>query len=71
VARRELRASMRDWLREWRLPALIVSHDPADALLADRIAVVEQGQVVQQGSIEEIRQNPASPFVAGFASHVA
>jgi len=30
VARRELRVSMRGWLRDWQLPALIVSHDPAD-----------------------------------------
>jgi molybdate transport system ATP-binding protein len=66
VARRELRVAMRDWLREWRLPALIVSHDPADAVLADRIAVVEQGRVVQQGTIDELRGSAASSFVAGF-----
>ena len=67
VARRELRVSLRGWLREWRLPALIVSHDPADAVLSDRIAVVEQGQVVQQGTLEELREAAASSFVSGFA----
>jgi ABC-type sulfate/molybdate transport systems ATPase subunit len=66
VARRELRASLRTWLREWRLPALIVSHDPADAVLADRVAVVERGRVVQQGTIAELRGSAASSFVAGF-----
>jgi molybdate transport system ATP-binding protein len=66
VARRELRASLRTWLREWRLPALIVSHDPADAVLADRVAVVEHGRVVQQGTIDELRGSAASSFVAGF-----
>jgi molybdate transport system ATP-binding protein len=66
VARRELRASLRAWLFEWRLPALIVSHDPADAVLADRIAVVERGRIVQQGTIDQLRGSAASSFVAGF-----
>jgi ABC-type sulfate/molybdate transport systems ATPase subunit len=65
IARRQLRASLTGWLREWRLPALIVSHDPADAVLADRIAVLERGRVVQQGTLDELRRAPASDFVAG------
>jgi molybdate transport system ATP-binding protein len=68
VARRELRVSLRAWLRDWRLPSLIVSHDPADAGLADRVAVVERGRVVQQGTPEELRQAPGSAFAAGFIS---
>jgi molybdate transport system ATP-binding protein len=67
VARRELRVSLRSWLRSWRLPALIVSHDPADAALADRIAVVEKGRVVQEGTLQELRQGAATSFVSGFA----
>jgi len=67
-ARRELRASLRRSLQQWRLPALIVSHDAADAMLADRIAVMERGHIVQQGTVEEVRQAPASPFVAGFSA---
>jgi molybdate transport system ATP-binding protein len=67
VARRQLRVSLRAWLRSWRLPALIVSHDPADAALADRIAVVEKGRVVQQGTLLELRQAAATSFVSGFA----
>jgi ABC-type sulfate/molybdate transport systems ATPase subunit len=66
-ARRELRASLRKSLQEWRLPAVIVSHDADDATLADRIAVVERGRIVQQGTPDELRRAPASPFVAGFA----
>ena len=67
LARRELRASLPGWLRTWRLPALIVSHDPADAVLADRVAVVERGRIVQQGTLEELRQAAVSSFVSGFA----
>ena len=65
LARREVRRALRDWLREWRLPALIVSHDPADAILGDRVAVLEAGRVVQQGTVDELRRSPASAFVAG------
>jgi len=67
-ARRELRGSLRRSLLEWRLPALIVSHDPDDAMLADRIAVLERGRIVQEGTRDELRSAPSSPFVAGFAA---
>jgi len=71
TSRRELRASVRRWLAEWRLPALIVSHDPADASVADRIAVMERGRIVQQGTAEQLRAAPVSDFVAGFAASQA
>jgi ABC-type sulfate/molybdate transport systems ATPase subunit len=63
VARRDLRISLRRWLREWQLPALIVSHDAADAVLGDRIFVMEAGRVVQHGTLEDVRAAPASEFV--------
>ena len=65
LARQELRTSLAGWLREWRLPALVVSHDPADAMLADRIVVIERGRVVQQGTLDDLRHAPASAFVSG------
>ena len=65
LARRQVRHALRGWLRDWRLPALIVSHDPADAILGDRIAVLESGRIVQQGTADELRRSPASEFVAG------
>jgi ABC-type sulfate/molybdate transport systems ATPase subunit len=65
-ARRDLRASLRGWLRGWRLPALMVSHDPADAAAADRIAVLERGRLVQQGTLDELRKAPATEFVSAF-----
>jgi molybdate transport system ATP-binding protein len=66
-ARRELRGSLRRWLNAWRLPALIVSHDLLDAEVASRIAVLENGRIVQEGTPGELRASPASGFVAGFA----
>jgi molybdate transport system ATP-binding protein len=65
MARREFRGALRGWLAEWRLPALIVSHDPADAVLAERIAVIEGGRLVQQGTLADLRTAPQSNFVAG------
>lgn len=65
LARQKLRGALAGWLREWQLPTLVVSHDPADAMLADRIAVIERGQVVQQGTLDDLRHAPASDFVSG------
>ncbi len=46
-------------------PCVIVTHDPIEALLlADRIVVLEGGQVVQEGSPGEIVSRPLTPYVA-------
>jgi molybdate transport system ATP-binding protein len=63
-ARQKLRRSLSQRLAEWGLPALIVSHDPADAPIGQRLVVLEQGRVVQQGTIAELRAQPATGFVA-------
>jgi len=52
---RELRVSLRAWLGEWRLPALIVSHDPVDAVTGGSHRGGEAGRVVQQGTLDELR----------------
>ena len=49
------------------LPVLIVSHDFADVLgLADRVSVIEDGTIAQEGSPAELLQAPSSAFVAAF-----
>jgi molybdate transport system ATP-binding protein len=49
------------------LPTVLVSHDFADVVgLADRIAVMELGRIVQVGTAAELLEAPASAFVAGF-----
>ena len=46
---------------------LMVTHDQAEALaLADRVAVLDQGRVIQHGTPREIWDRPATRFVAGF-----
>ncbi len=55
-------------LRGLGVPIVIVTHSYEEAaLLADIVAVIERGRVVQAGSPAEISAQPASPFVAGFA----
>ena len=62
--KRELLSVFRDLLKERRTTALYVTHDLREAAaLGDRIAVMEQGRVVQQGTLESLRANPSSRFV--------
>jgi ABC-type Fe3+/spermidine/putrescine transport system ATPase subunit len=49
------------------LPAVYVTHDQESAsMLADRIAVMQSGQIIQEGTPLEIYRNPRSRFVADF-----
>jgi molybdate transport system ATP-binding protein len=58
-------------LRSSGVPALLVTHDFVEAaLLADRIAVVDAGRVVQEGSAAELAAAPATAFVADFTGAV-
>ena len=49
---------------------IFVTHDQAEALtMSDRIAVMNQGRVVQLGTPEEIYEAPRARFVANFVGH--
>jgi molybdate transport system ATP-binding protein len=63
TARREARAFLVEYLRKLTLPALVVTHDAADAqALGDRIAVLEGGRTVQTGTWAELQANPSTAF---------
>jgi putative spermidine/putrescine transport system ATP-binding protein len=63
----ELRHELRALQKRIGITAVYVTHDREEALtLADRIAVLDAGHVVQYGSPEEIFHRPVSAFVAGF-----
>lgn len=48
--------------------AIIVTHDVLDALmLADRVAVLDKGRVVEEGPVREVLNRPRSSFAAGLA----
>ncbi len=63
-ARRQLRGFLAGQLSVLRLPALVVSHDPADAAVAQRVVVMEGGRIVQEGTVAELRRAPATGFIA-------
>jgi molybdate transport system ATP-binding protein len=63
--REELRAELLRLRRELRLPILFVTHDLREAyLLGDRIAVIDEGRVLQFDSRNEVFQHPRSRRVA-------
>ena len=67
----ELRVEMRREIKELhqktKVTVVYVTHDQSEALaLADRIVVMNQGQIEQVGTPQEIYSHPATPFVAKF-----
>ena len=62
--RRRLREEARQSLRAAKTATLMVTHDPEEALaMADKILVLDQGEIVQYGTPLELWQNPSSRFV--------
>ena len=58
-------------LRETRATCMIVTHHPEEAMrMADRIAVMRAGRLVQSGKSEDLYHNPAELFVARLFSEI-
>lgn len=65
--RKHLREQIRDIQQRLQLTTVFVTHDQEEALtMSDRVFVMNQGRVEQQGSAEDIYVRPASEFVARF-----
>jgi spermidine/putrescine ABC transporter ATP-binding subunit len=65
--REEMRAELREILREVGITTVFVTHDQSEALsLSDRIAVMNQGRIEQLGPPRAIYERPATRFVADF-----
>jgi molybdate transport system ATP-binding protein len=64
-ARSELRPLIRETLDGFDGVRILVTHDPVEALtVADRIVVLEEGNVTQSGTPEQLRNAPRTPYVA-------
>ncbi len=62
-----MRAELKHLQRELATTTIYVTHDQVEAMtLADRIVVLDQGRIQQQGTPSEIYARPANLFVAGF-----
>jgi molybdate transport system ATP-binding protein len=60
-----VRAELRRHLGEFAGCTVLVTHDPVDAMaLADRVVVVEDGRVVQEGTPGHISRHPRTDYVA-------
>jgi sulfate transport system ATP-binding protein len=71
----KVRKELRRWLRRLHenlhVTSIFVTHDQEEALeVADRVVLMNSGQVEQVGSPQEVWDNPASPFVYGFLGDV-
>ena len=65
--RQTVRHEIKALQSELGITTIHVTHDREEAMvMADRIVILNEGQIVQQGSPEEIYNHPASPFVATF-----
>ncbi|MCU1689584.1 MAG: transporter ATP-binding protein [Jatrophihabitantaceae bacterium] len=63
--RTDVRTSLAKHLREYRGAAVIVTHDPLDAMvLADRLVVIENGAMVQSGAPQDVARRPRTDYVA-------
>ena len=74
ISRKQLQALTKDLHKEFGMTTIFVTHDTDEALkLGDRIAVLQEGEIVQVANAETILAQPANDFVAdlfGGAHHV-
>jgi sulfate transport system ATP-binding protein len=66
-----VRKDVRRWVRGLHdrlgISTILVTHDQEEAMeMADRVAVMDRGRIVQCDRAEVLLRDPATPFVAGF-----
>ena len=67
AVRRRLLADLERILRRAPMAIVLITHDPGEAFaLADRVAVIEGGRIIQTGSPGDVFEAPATEFVASF-----
>ena len=74
ISRKQLQALTKDLHKEFGMTTIFVTHDTDEALkLCDRVAVLQEGEIVQVANAETILAQPVNDFVAdlfGGAHHV-
>ncbi|MCW5251328.1 MULTISPECIES: ABC transporter ATP-binding protein [unclassified Streptomyces] len=69
--RMDLRLELKELARRKGITCLLVTHDQEEAMmLADRVGIVHDGAIVQEGTPAELYGAPKSEFVATFLDHM-
>jgi osmoprotectant transport system ATP-binding protein len=67
MVRARLQEELKEIFQRLQQTILLVTHDMAEAgFLANRIVLLNEGQVVQSGTLDDLRTRPASEFVRDF-----
>ena len=67
LVRAALQKDLKEIFARLQQTALLVTHDLAEAAyLGDKIVLLNEGRIVQQGSLTDLRQRPATTFVSEF-----
>jgi spermidine/putrescine ABC transporter ATP-binding subunit len=65
--RQEMQVELKDIQRETGITAIFVTHDQEEALtLSDRIAIIDQGRLIQVDAPQTVYERPATIFAANF-----
>lgn len=69
LVRYDLQNDLRAIFRKLQKTVLLVTHDLGEAaFLGDRIALMQDGEVIQDGTARQLMDNPATPFVEQFVT---
>ena len=67
MIRHQLQTDLRHIFQTLKKTVVLVTHDMSEAaFLGDRIMVLRQGRLIQQGDFAALHSNPQAPFVAEF-----
>jgi molybdate transport system ATP-binding protein len=63
--RQRVRSELRQWLKQAAIPAILITHDRYEALaLGDKLVLMNDGRIVQQGAVDEVFSRPADSSAA-------
>ena len=67
LVRASLQKDLKEIFARLQQTVLFVTHDLSEAIyFGNEIVLMNQGRIVQKGSVTDLRQNPADPFVSEF-----
>jgi osmoprotectant transport system ATP-binding protein len=67
MVRAHLQEDLKEIFQRLQQTTVMVTHDMAEAgFFANLIVLLNEGRIVQSGTLDDLRNNPASPFVSEF-----